>query len=222
MTSLPIVIFGSSGHAKVLVDIIETDPSFELIGFIDNTLQIGTTLLGYPVLGSDDALPGLTKKYDFFSGIIGVGDNYKRSVLAKYIEKIMPGFEFVNCSHISANVSNHITMGVGNVIMPGVSVNASSFIGNHCILNTNCSLDHDCYLGDYASLGPNSSVGGGAIVEKFSHVGIGASVLHGASMQENSILGGGSMLVSSAKPNSVYVGVPARYVSPRRLGAAYL
>ena len=40
-----VVIFGTSGHAQVIVDIIESDPKFELIGFIDNLIPVGEKIL---------------------------------------------------------------------------------------------------------------------------------------------------------------------------------
>ena len=40
-----VVIFGSSGHAKVIVDIIESNNNFDLIGFIDKFIPSETIVL---------------------------------------------------------------------------------------------------------------------------------------------------------------------------------
>ena len=53
MKKIPVVIFGVSGHAKVILDIIESGDSYELLGFVDNDTPVGTSLLGYKVLGND-------------------------------------------------------------------------------------------------------------------------------------------------------------------------
>ena len=40
-----VVIFGASGHAKVIVDIIESNNNFDLIGFIDKYIPSETIVL---------------------------------------------------------------------------------------------------------------------------------------------------------------------------------
>ena len=57
---------------------------------------------------------------------------------------------------------------------------------------------------------------------KYSYVGIGASIFHGVEIDENCIVGGGSVLNKNTKSNSTYYGIPARRVSGRKLGDAYL
>ena len=49
LNKIPVVIFSVSGHAKVILDIIESGNSYELLGFIDNETPIGTNILGYKV-----------------------------------------------------------------------------------------------------------------------------------------------------------------------------
>ena len=95
-------------------------------------------------------------------------------VLVEKIKELAPNFQFINCIHKSAKVSKHLTIGIGNVVMPGATINASSVISNHCIFNTNSSLDHDCIVSNFSSLGPNSAVGGNCNIGEFSAIGIGA------------------------------------------------
>ena len=111
---------------------------------------------------------------------------------------------------------------MGNVVMPGATINASSVISNHCILNTNSSLDHDCIMSNFSSLGPNSAVGGNCNIGEFSKIGIGASVFHGIRVDRNCIIGGGSLVNKHTEPDSVYYGVPARFITTRELGDRYL
>lgn len=217
-----VVIFGSSGHAKVIVDIIESESKFELLGFIDKFKSVGDEILGYKVIGDEESLSDLMVKFGFDQGVVGIGDNFIRSRVVLKIKELAPNFQFINCIHKSAKVSNHLTIGIGNVVMPGATINASSVISNHCIFNTNSSLDHDCILSNFSSLGPNSAVGGNCNIGEFSAVGIGASVFHGIHIDDNCIIGGGSLVNKHTQPNSVYYGVPAKLVSARRLGDSYL
>ena len=217
-----IVIFGTSGHSKAVVDIIETNSEFELIGFIDNLNSVGKKILDYPVIGNDSELLDLMYKYDFCKGVIAIGDNFIRSRISKEIIKIAPNFHFVNCIHSSAKLSNHCHLGVGNVVMPGVTINAASVIDNHCILNTNSSLDHDCQMMNFSSLAPNSAVGGNCFIGDFSHVGIGAAILQGVKIGKNCIIGGGSFVNSDCGSNSTFFGIPAEKKFTRNFGDKYL
>ena len=217
-----VVIFGSSGHAKVIVDIIESESKFELLGFIDKFKSVGDEILGYKVIGDTESLSDLMVKFGFNQGVVGIGDNFIRSKVVGKIKELAPNFQFINCIHKSAKVSKHLTIGIGNVVMPGATINASSVISNHCIFNTNSSLDHDCIVSNFSSLGPNSAVGGNCNIGEFSAVGIGASVFHGIHIDNNCIIGGGSLVNKHTQPNSVYYGVPGRLISARRLGDSYL
>ena len=192
MTISKLVIFGSSGHAKVIVDIIESNPDFKLVGFIDKFRPVGEVILGYKVIGDENSLTNLMIDHNFHQGVVGIADNFVRSKIVGFVRELVPKFHFVNCIHKSANISKHCHLGVGNVIMPGVTVNAETIISNHCILNTNSSLDHDCKMEEFSSLAPNSVVGGNSSIGVFSSVGMGASVFHGIKIGNNCIIGGGS------------------------------
>jgi len=216
-----VVIFGSSGHAKVVLDILESNNNYELIGFIDKFITKDTSVLNYKVIGDELLLPKLMQKYNFNKGVVGIGNNFVRSKVVNLVKNIAPDFQFINCIHNSANISKHCKFGVGNVIMPGVSINASSIISDHCILNTNSSLDHDCKMDKFSCLAPNSAVGGNCIIGEFSYVGIGASIFQGVSIDQNCIIGGGSILNKNAKADSTYYGIPAKRISSRKIEDNY-
>jgi len=217
-----VVIFGSSGHAKVIVDIIENNPEYELVGFIDKYKNIKDTILNYQVIGDEQSLPQLMMDYGFNKGVIGIGDNFTRSKVVKDIMKSVPDFQFINCIHNSANVSQHCKIGIGNVIMAGATVNSETVISNHCILNTNSSLDHDCIMNDFSSLAPNSAVGGNCIIGEYSNIGIGASIFHGIKIGNNCVIGGGSVVTKDTNSNSTYIGSPAKFISDRKMDDKYL
>ena len=217
-----VVIFGTSGHSIVIASIIETIPEYELIGFISNTPNTEKAVLGYKVIGDDSCLIDLMKQYDFTRCVVGVGDNFQRSKVVDFIGKNVPSLKVANCVHASAIISKHCQLGIGNVVMPGVTVGPSSVIADHCILNTNSSLDHDCRMDNFSSLGPNSVIGGDCSIGKFSQIGIGATVFHSISIGKNSVIGGASLVNKSIEGHSTYYGIPARFVKKRKLGDNFL
>ncbi len=219
---MKILIIGAGGHAKVIVDIIKKENKFEILGFLDNSLKKGKKILGYEVLGNEDDINLLMSKQNVFGGIIAIGDNYSRSLLAKKIKKLCKEFKFINCIHPMSSIAFDVTLGEGNVVMAGATINTSSKIGNHCILNTNSSIDHDNNLQNFSSLAPNSVTGGNVIVGKFSAIGIGATIQQNISIADNCIVGASSLVNKNTKSDSVYYGVPARFIREHKLGEKYL
>jgi len=199
--STPIVIFGNGGHAKVIADIARLSKDYEFSGFITKENQ--------------DSL-------SFKKGIIGVGDNYTRSKIAEDIIKQYPDFEFINLIHPRAIVADDIEFGVGNVIMAGATVNPGTRFSNHCIANTNCTIDHDCVLENYSSIAPGATLGGNVSLGEGSAVSLGANVIQGIKIGEHSVIGAGATVVNDIDKNIVAYGTPAKFVSNRLASDSYL
>ena len=82
-TKEKIVIIGSSGNAEVIIDIIEQEGKFKIIGLIDPYKGNGESVLGYKIIGEEKDLPQLIIKYQLSGCIIAIGDNWARSILIK-------------------------------------------------------------------------------------------------------------------------------------------
>src|SRR6202012_2446852 len=54
-----VVVLGCSGHARVVVDILESQGQCHIVGLLDSLKPPGSEVLGYQVIGSDDGLPDL-------------------------------------------------------------------------------------------------------------------------------------------------------------------
>jgi len=219
---MKIIIIGAGGYSKVIVDIIHNDQKYEIAGFIDNNLPIGHKVLDYKVLGKEEEINNLINKQEIFGGVIAIGDNFIRSNVEKKIKQLCNEFKFINCIHPKSNIAFNVVMGEGNVVMAGATINTSSEISNHCIFNTNCSIDHDNRIANFASIAPNSVTGGNVEVGEFSAIGIGATVKHNISIGYNCIIGASSLVNKDTKSNSVYYGVPAKFIRNHELGKKYL
>jgi sugar O-acyltransferase (sialic acid O-acetyltransferase NeuD family) len=217
-----IVIFGSSGHAKVIADIIEKEDLYKILGLIDTNQPSGAKCFGHEILGSDDELPQLIKEHDIEGGIIGVGDNWIRHLIAQKILKLIPDFIFVKAIHPSAQIARQVSLKRGTVIMAGAVINRGSEIGEFCIINTQSSVDHDNIFEDYSSIMPNAVTGGNVRVGKFSVLGMGASILQKVQIGAHSIIGVGSVVLKDVGDLSVTYGSPARWQKTRKTGEPYL
>ena len=53
----PLLLIGCGGHARSLIDIIDSTGKWQIRGLIGLPNQIGHKVSGHPVIGFDDDLP---------------------------------------------------------------------------------------------------------------------------------------------------------------------
>lgn len=197
-----IYIIGNGGQGRVVADILLAAGADE------------------PVHVTDTELSAKYKPGDLV--VVGIGDNFRRSRVVHQLTDSIPGIEFATAIHPTAVLARDVSIGAGSVIMAGAIVNTGATIGEHVILNTNSSVDHDCNVGGFASIAPRVALGGNVNLGGCSAVGIGASVSHGVSIGEHTVVGAGAVVVKSLPSYSVCYGVPARVIRSRAPGDEYL
>ena len=218
----PVLIVGSSGHAKVVIDTIERGNNMRVVGLLDSRRTAGESTLGYQVLGSDADIARIAADRRVGEIVVAVGDNWQRHAIVERIRKLSPGILFPSVIDPSVRTGRGSIIGPGTVAVAGAIVNADARVGQFCILNTRSSLDHDCTLGQFASLGPGATVGGRCNIGEFSAVGIGATVSNGCDIGSHVVVGAGAVVVRSLAERCVAVGVPARSVRSRDPGEPYM
>jgi UDP-3-O-[3-hydroxymyristoyl] glucosamine N-acyltransferase len=97
--------------------------------------------------------------------------------------------------------------------MPGAVVNAFSFIGKSCIVNSNAVVEHDCHLGAGVHISPNASLAGSVKVGCCSWICIGSNVRQSVTITDNVIIGAGSLVIRNINISGTYIGTPARLLS---------
>lgn len=217
-----IVIIGSSGHAKVIIDIVQQEGRYHIAGLLDRFRKVDEQTLGYRILGKEEDLPELTKIHFLKGAIVAIGDNFVRSQVVSRIRELCPGLPFVSAVHPKASIATEVSLGEGSVIMSGVSINPCSSVGQFCILNTNSSLDHDSAMEHFSSLAPGVTLGGNCKIGKYSAISIGAVMIHGVHVGEHSVIGAGSLVIKNIESFVVAYGTPAKIIRSRQPGDKYL
>lgn len=215
MSADGIFVIGASGHAKVVIDVVERQSLWRILGLIDTYKSPGTELMGYEVLGSEDCLPDLMVTHGSSGAIIAIGDNRIRHQVALRVASITPDLAFVNAMHPSACIARDVELGKGIVIMAGVTVNPGTRIGDFCYVNTNASVDHDNVLEPFCCVQPNAATGGNVRLGSFSVLAMGVTVVQGISIGEDTIVGAGSTVLSDVPDRVVAYGTPCRVIRPR-------
>lgn len=202
-----VVIWGASGHAKVVADILNLEGRFVLVGFIDDVDPQPRSFLGLPVFGGCETLSSL--KADGVTHIIfGFGNCDARLKLSVVARK--EGFFLATAIHPHAIIAVDVPVGEGTVIAAGAIVNPGSSIGANVIINTKASVDHDCLIADGVHICPGVTLGGTVTVGEAGWVGIGATIKDHISIGARALIGAGSVVVSDVPEGVVAFGVPAK------------
>ena len=84
-----LVLIGGGGHCKSCIDIIEQGGTFQIVGIVDVSENLHQKILGYDVIGTDNDLPRLVKKYRNFLITLGqIKSPQKRIRLFGKIKKL--------------------------------------------------------------------------------------------------------------------------------------
>lgn len=217
-----ILLIGSSGHAKVIIDIVENEKRYNIIGLIDTFRSVGETTVGYEVLGTETDVPSLVAKNNITGFIVAIGDNSLRQKVVTNIRELCPDVPFVSTIHPTASIGKETMIGCGTVIMAGAVINPCCSVGDFCIINTQASLDHDSSMNNFSSLAPRVSTGGNCTIGDYTAIGIGAVLRHGVSIGNDTVVGAGSLVMNHLESFIVAYGIPAKKIRQRQHGEKYL
>lgn len=205
-----ILVYGASGHGKVVIDILAELGLSGVLGFVDDGRgQQGHSVVDYPVLGDGDWLRAEAARVAL-AVALGIGDNRVRQRVAERCIEL--GAALLTAVHPRAVVSRFASIGDGTAVMAGAVVNPDAAIGRGVIVNSGAVVEHDVALGDFCHVSPNAALGGGAKVGPLSHVGLGASVLPGVRIGARVVVGAGATVTRDLEDGVVAVGVPARVI----------
>lgn len=195
------IIYGASGHAKVVIDILNSLKSHSLDFIIDDNPEI-KELLGYTVEHE------LTDEMNGQKTVLAIGNNRIRFKLA---QKLSQGY----CSaliHSSAIISDTISIEEGTVVMANSVINSDTRIGKHCIINSGAVIEHDVHLEDFVHISPGATITGNVSVGEGTQIGAGATVIPGVKIGKWATIGAGAVIIENIPDYAVVVGNPGKII----------
>lgn len=200
-----IIILGASGHAKVVASTAKSAGYSVAAFYCDNDELIGSSLLDAPVKDIRDLESNNDK-----NAIIAIGDNAMRKKISQECD-----FNWITLRHSFSWVDPTAQIGVGTVICAGSIIQPDAKLGDHIIINTKSSIDHDTIVGDFCHVSVAHLAGGG-VADEGSFMALHSVVLPNIRLGEWSTLGAGGVANKDIPPFSIAVGAPAKVMKRLR------
>jgi sugar O-acyltransferase (sialic acid O-acetyltransferase NeuD family) len=207
----PLVILGTGGGVYDLLDVVDAinaeRPTWELIGFLDDSRPAGGVHLGLEILGGLRDAPRFAEAA--FANAIG-GDKTFRRLPGILASTGAAHDRFATLVHPAASISPRARLGRGVIANPGVVIAGGVAIGDHVTLCPGCIIGHESSIGDYCILAPGSTISGLVRVEPTCYIGARAAIRQKLRIGTGALVGMGAVVVKDVPPGTTVVGNPAQ------------
>ena len=169
-----ILLVGGGGHCKSVIDVIELEDKYKIAGIIDKKELVGQEILGYKIIGCDDDLEELFKRYKYALVTVGqIESSSLRVTLFNLLKKI--GYMLPIIISPLAYVSKYANIAEGTVVLHNALINADARVGKNCIINTKALIEHDVMIEDNCHISTAAVINGGVLVKENSFFGSSAT-----------------------------------------------
>jgi len=205
-----IFVFGASGHAKVVIDILERTNKYQITALLDDDSALwGKIFFDYPIVGGREYMLNKMCSHEI-AGLVAIGVNKVRMDIATWLTE--QGVVLCNAIHPHAQIARGVHIGAGTAIMAGAVINSGAWIGENVVINTGATIDHDCVIGNGVHIAPGCNICGDVHIGEASLVGVGSVIIPSMKIGKNSVVGAGSTVIAPVHEGELVVGSPARTV----------
>ena len=206
------VLWGSSGHAKVLADLIGLHGG-QVIALFDNNPDAVSSVTGAVLYHGKDGLRewlALQNSLENVGAALAIGGarGKDRQDIAQTLTEA--GLSLPILVHPSAAVAESANIDIGSQVLANTVVAADAVIGKVCIVNNSSNVDHECILGNGVHIAPGAVLCGCVSVGENSMVGAGAVVLPYIKIGKNAVVGAGAVVTRDVPDGWIVTGNPAR------------
>jgi len=208
------VIWGSSGHAKVLASLVNLYNG-QVIALFDNNSKMSSILPGVPLFIGEAGFTNWAcgannpKK---IAGLVAIGGRKGCDRMAIQAMFQSYGLLLPNLIHPGATVCSTAQLENGTQILAQAVVAAECQLGAGCIVNHGASIDHECKLSQGVHVAPGATICGCVKIGRNTMIGAGAVVLPRITIGAEAMVGAGAVVTRDVPAGSVVIGNPARSI----------
>lgn len=214
--SKKVLILGGLGNGSVIANAIldannKGNKDIEFAGYLNDRLEIGSSIEGWPVLGStQDVNHFLKEGYSFINTIYRIDGQQKR--IEKFKKLNIPDPALISFVHPLAYVAPNVKISPGTVIMPNTSISSGVTFGKCCLIMVGATIGHNSTIGDHCHFAAQSCISSFVKIHDGVHIGLNATVREDLTIGKNSTLGMGSVLLKDIPESEIWAGNPAKYI----------
>lgn len=206
-----ILLIGGGGHCLSCIDVIKSTGKYEIVGIIDNKLELKKTICGVEVIGTDDDIPKFLSKSDEF--LITVGQIKSSDVRISLFEKcISLGLTPAKIISPHAYVSPGAVVKMGTIIMHRCVINSMASIGQNCIVNSGSIIEHDVVIGNHCHISTGAICNGAVKIADGVFVGSGSVLIQGVNVGFNAVIGAASLVLRDVPEYAKVAGSPSKEI----------
>lgn len=212
MRDILIYGFGGFGHevACVINHINKVEPTWNLVGFIDDGVAAGTECRYGKVLGDLDVLNAWETPINV---AISVGSPKYLDLLSSQITNPLVDYPNIIAPNVFYFDKETVSMGKGNIITFGCRFSCNVKLGNFNVLDGGISLGHDAVIGNFNMMFPEVRVSGQTVIGDKNYFGSRCFIAQCLKIGNENRFGAGTYVLRKIKDGGLYMGNPAKKVS---------
>jgi sugar O-acyltransferase (sialic acid O-acetyltransferase NeuD family) len=204
-----VIIIGAGGFGREVLDTLNyinsIETKYQIIGFVDNYIPIGTNLNGVEVLGKDELL----EEYSRVSLVIAIANPHVRQ---SYFNRFKNDFDFPVIVHPTAIISEFAKIGNGSIIQAFCIVAANSIVGNCVLINARSGVGHDASVGDFSSIQSFCDITGNSRIGNLCFLGTGVKIIPKLIIADECYICAGAVIFKDILTKSKVLGNPAKII----------
>lgn len=180
---------------------------WDIVGFIDDDSSLhGRQIDNYPIVGGCEYLAFISEEV---YAVIAIGaSKVKKAVVQKLA--VLKNIRFATVIDPSVILSDRVHIEEGCIICAGTILTVDVRIGNHVLINLDCTIEHDDVIEDYVSIYSSVNVSGNVTIGAECEIGTGVQIIQGKTIGEQAVVGAGAVVVKDIPARCTAVGNPAK------------
>ena len=208
----PVIVLGTGKHAEVVIEIIEAQGNYQILGVVSSAPNAPKELLGYEYLGNFDIFKSLDKQ-STIKVVNGLGGWAEQQFRVTMFHKIREqGYVFATVIHPSATIAKNVTIDEGSMVGSNATLMTGAKIGKNVIISSASLIAHHTEIEDHVLISGGVNIGADVIIKKQSIIGFSAVVASRIEVGEKALVATGAVAVKNVAAETTVMGLPAKEI----------
>jgi sugar O-acyltransferase (sialic acid O-acetyltransferase NeuD family) len=205
-----LIIFGTADIAQLAHYYFSNDSSYKVAAFTVDARYLGANeFCGLPVVPFEEVIYHYPPtSYDLFVALSYSKLNQIRK--GKYLAVKSLGYSLASYVSSHATILNDSMIGGNCFILEDNTIQPFVSIGNNVTLWSGNHIGHHSIIHDHCFLASHIVVSGGVEIGESCFIGVNATLRDHIKIGEKCVIGAGTLLLSDAEPEGVYIGQPTK------------